>query len=257
MTTIHPTSYVHPNVRLGVSVNIGPFCIIEEGAEIGDRTVLQSHVVVRGKTKIGQDVKIFPFACVGMEPQHLKYNGEPTETFIGDRVILRESVTIHRGSQAGTGITEVHQDCYLMAYVHVAHDCKVGEKSIIANAVQIAGHSEIGKSVLFGGHSAITQFNRVGDYAFIGGGSLIRKDLPPYIIGKGDFEVQGINAIGLERSGFSKETIQTLRKVYKIFYLENLKTGQAIEKIQMTFPGSKEAENFIEFVKASKSGILR
>jgi UDP-N-acetylglucosamine acyltransferase len=255
---IHPTAIIDPDAHLGEGTRVGPYSIIEAGVRLGKNCDIQSHVVLRGDTQIGDDVKIFPFAVVGSEPQHLHYKGEPTRVIVGNRVTIRESVTIHRGTKVGTGVTQVGDETLLMAYTHVAHDCSVGANVIIANSVQLAGHVEIGESVVIGGQSEIAQFCRVGKYCYVGGGSTLRKDLPPFLVGKGnEFEVQGINVVGMTRHGFSSDTVHKLKTLYKIFYLQQLTVNQALEKITIEIPDCEEARWFCQFIKSSKAGIIR
>jgi UDP-N-acetylglucosamine acyltransferase len=256
--SIHPTAIIDSDARIGEGTHVGPYCIIEAGVRLGKNCTVQSHVVLRGDTEIGDEVKIFPFAVVGSEPQHLHYKGEPTKVVVEKRVVIRESVTIHRGTKGGTGITRVGENTLLMAYTHVAHDCTVGNNVIIANSVQLAGHVEIGDSVVIGGQSEIAQFCRIGKYCYVGGGSTLRKDLPPFLVGKGnEFEVQGINVVGMTRQGFSAEIVGKLKTLYKIFYMQKLTVNQALEKITIELPDCEEARSFCQFVKSSKAGIIR
>jgi UDP-N-acetylglucosamine acyltransferase len=255
---IHPTAIVHPNAKLGKGTIVGPYTLIDEHVTIGERCEIQDHVVLRGHTSIGNECRIFPFAVVGTEPQHLKYQGEPTKVEIADKVILREAVTVHRGTEFGGGKTVIGENGYFMAYAHVAHDCLIGKNAIICNAVQLAGHVVIEDSVTIGGASEIAQFCRVGRYCYVGGGSTLRKDLPPFLVGKdNEFKVQGINVVGLERNGFSPMTINRLKALYKIFYLQNLTVNQAIEKTMTEVGESDEVRLFIDFIKSSKVGFTR
>lgn len=256
--TIHPTAIVHPKANLGEDVVVGPYAIVDEHVEVGATTQIQSHAVIRGHTQIGEGVNIFPFAVVGVEPQHLGYKGEPTRVQIGNRVTLRESVTVHRGTLFGRGATKVGDDTYLMAYVHVAHDCLVGKRVIIANSVNLAGHAEVEDFATIGGNSAVIQHCRVGRYAYVGGGSMIRKDLAPFLTGKGsEFRVQGLNLVGLSRSGFSPEAISQLKKIYRIFFLQKLTVSQAMEKISQEIGETDETKVFRDFIEKSKVGLLR
>lgn len=258
MTHIHPTAIVDPAAKLGKGTHVGPYSIIGADVVIGDNTDIQEHVVIRGRTSIGNEVKVFPFCVLGGEPQHLGYKGEPTTVEIHDRVVLRESCTVHRGTTVGTGKTIIHDDAYIMAYTHVAHDCEVGQKSIICNSVQLAGHVTIENHVIIGGASEIAQFCRVGRYCYVGGGSTIRKDLPPFLVGKGnDFQVQGINIVGLERNGFSPQTIARLRKLYKIFYIQKNTVSQAIEKATTEIGNTDEVGLFLSFIQNSTAGFIR
>jgi len=255
---IHPTAIVHPSAKLGKGTRVGPYSIVGADVVLGENCDIQEHVVIRGRTKLGNDCKVFPFAVLGGEPQHLGYKNEPTEVVIGDRVVLRESVTVHRGTVAGGGITRIGNDCLIMAYTHVGHDCTVGNKVIIVNSVQLAGHVVVEDFVTIGGQSEVVQFCRIGKYCYIAGGSTIRKDIPPFLTGKGnEFQVQGINKVGMERSGVSSDRINDIKQIFKVFYLQNLTVFQAIEKITSEFPGSEDAEKFVNFVKTSKAGIHR
>jgi UDP-N-acetylglucosamine acyltransferase len=257
-TVIHPTAIIHPKAQLGHRVRVGAYSVIGEGVSIGDDSNLQEHVSIRGNTTLGKAVQVFPFAVLGSEPQHLHYHQEPTLTEIGDRTIIRESVTVHRGTAQGTGKTTIGSDSYLMAYAHVAHDCVVGSHVILCNAVQLAGHVVVEDYANIGGVSGVVQFCRVGKFCYIGGGTLLRKDLPPYLMGKGnEFEVQGINSIGMSRRGISNETIQKLKSLYKIFYLQNLTVSSAVEKAVSELGSLPEAQHFIDFVQNSKVGFVR
>jgi UDP-N-acetylglucosamine acyltransferase len=257
-TQIHSTALVHPRAVIGVGTRVGAFSIIEEEVVIGQNCMIQEHVVIRSHSTLGDEVKVFPFAVIGGEPQHLSYRGERTTAVIGNRVTLRESTTVHRGTEFGGGITRVGDDAFIMAYCHVAHDCLIGKKVIMANTVQLAGHVEVGESTIIGGQSAVAQFCRLGSFCYIGGGSILRKDLPPFLAGKGnDFEVQGINAVGLSRNGFSQASITRLKAIYKIFYLQKLTVSKAIEKITIELGHEGEVESFISFIKSSKLGFIR
>lgn len=258
MSQIHPTAIVSPEAVLGEGTTVGPFSIIGDHVRLGARCQVQEHVILRGHTHIGDDVKIFPFSVIGGEPQHLKYKGEPTTVEIGNRVTLRESVTVHVGTEFGNKTTTIGDDSYLMAFTHVAHDCIVGRNVIIANDVQLAGHTEVQDFATIGGQSAVAQFCRVGRYTYIGGGSIIRKDLAPFLVGKGnEFVVQGINAVGLTRQGYSPDALSRLKAVYKAFFLQGLTVNQAIEKIVTAHGEAEEVKVFLDFVRSSKIGFHR
>lgn len=258
MSLVHPTAVVHPRAIIGEGTKIGAFSIVGEHVRLGARCEIQEHVVLRGHTAIGDDTRIFPFSVIGAEPQHLKYKGEPTTVQIGNRVILRESVTVNSGTEFGNKTTIIGDDSYLMAYCHVAHDCVVGKGVIFANGVNLGGHVVVEDYVTVGGMSAITQNCRAGRYAYIGGVSILRKDMAPFTIGKGnDFEISGINSIGLKRKGFSDETITSLKKIYKIFFLQNLTAEHAIDKILSEVGETDEVKTFVDFYKGSKMGLIR
>jgi UDP-N-acetylglucosamine acyltransferase len=237
---------------------VGAYSIIGEDVCIGDGCEIQDHVSLTGRTTLGKEVRVFPFSVIGSEPQHLHYKQEPTEVEIGDQTVLRECVTIHRGTHVGTGKTSIGKNTYVMAYAHVAHDCQVGSHVILCNSVQLAGHVLVEDYANIGGLTGVVQFCRVGKFCYVGGASMIRKDLPPYLMGKGnEFEVQGINSVGLSRNGVSNETIQQLKTLYKIFYLQNLTTSQAIEKVTMELGNQLEVQHFLNFIKSSKLGFVR
>ncbi len=258
MAEIHPTALVHPDAHLGEGTRVGAYAIVDAKVQTGRGCVIHNHAVIRDFSVLGDEVQVHPFAVIGGDPQHVKYRGEPTTVSIGNRVVLRESVTVNRGTTFGNGTTVVGDDVLIMAYSHVGHDCIVGNNVIIANSVQLAGHVTVGKNAVIGGISGVTQFCSVGDFCFLGASSLLRKDLPPYLSGKGnDFEVQGVNVVGLERSGVSPEVIRSLRNLYKIFYRQKLTVSQALEKATIEIPSSPEREIFLSFLKSSKMGIVR
>lgn len=258
MSLIHPTAIVHPKAVIGEGTTIGAFSIVGEHVRMGARCEIQEHVVLRGHSTLGDDVKIFPFSVIGAEPQHLKYKGEPTTVQIGNRVTLRESVTVNLGTEFGNKTTIIGDDCLLMAYCHVAHDCVIGKGVIFANGVNLGGHVVVEDFVTVGGMSAIAQNCRAGRYAYIGGVSVLRKDMAPFTIGKGnDFEIAGINAVGLQRRGFSEATITSLKRIYKIFFLQKLTAEHAIDKILSEVGETDEVKAFVDFYRSSKMGLIR
>lgn len=255
---IHPTAIVKTGASIGENTMIGAYSIIGSNVSLGKNCIVQEHVIIRGHTTIGEGTIIFPFAVVGGEPQHLGYKGEPTRVEIGSHTTLRESVTIHRGTPFGHGVTKVGDHSYIMAYSHVAHDCTVGKNVIIANGLQMAGHVTIEDFATIGGNCAIAQHCRIGRYCYVGGSSTLRKDLPPFLTGKGNvFDIQGINAVGLERLGFSSETIRRIKNMYKIFYLQKLNVSEATDKILTEIGEVDEVKVFLDFVKTSKVGLTR
>jgi len=255
---IHPSAVVSSGARLGEGTRVGAFSIVEDDVVTGPGCDIQSHVVIKSHVKLGTQVNVHPFSVLGGPPQHLGYKDEPTTVTIGDRTTIRENVTVHRGTVMGGGATTVGDDCFLMAYTHVAHDCTVGKGVVMANGVQLAGHSTIGDYVTIGGLTGIAQHCRVGMYAYLGGCSMVRKDLPPFLVGKGnDFRVQGINVVGLERRGFNEDTVLRLRKLFKIFFRQNLTVVQASDKIIQELGETDEVKVFLDFVQGSKLGFVR
>ena len=255
---IHPTAVVDPNCELGENVSIGPYSIVASDVTIGANTVIGSHVVIDKYVSIGEDCQIFQFASIGASPQALKFQGEKTYAKIGRGTVIREFVTINRGTDFGTGTTEVGAENLLMAYCHIAHDCKTGRGVILANNATLAGHIEIGDYVTVGGLVAIHQFVRVGEYAYIGGKSAVPKDIPPYVLVSGDrARLHGLNKVGMKRHGFSKKSMASLKMVYRIFFRIGITINEAIERVQAEVDPVPEVINFLEFVKSSQRGITR
>ena len=255
---IHESAIVDTNAEIDESAEIGPFCIIGAGVKISGGVKLQSNVVIEGKTDIGEGTHIYPFASIGLPPQDTKYKGEETSLKIGSNNIIREYVTVHRASVGGDGITEVGDNCFIMAYVHIAHDCKIGSNVIMANAATIAGHVSVGNHAVLGGLIAVHQFTRIGDYSMVGGLSGIGQDIPPYMIASGArAKLFGLNVVGLKRHGFSEEAISELKKAYKILFREKNTLKQAIKKVQEEVPYTDEIQHLIEFINQNKRGICR
>lgn len=258
MADIHKTAVVSKKAEIDQGVVIGPYCVIGEGVKISKGTRLLSHVQVEGNTEIGENCQIYPFAVIGFPPQDLKYKGEPTGVKIGNNNIIREFVTIHRASVSGDGLTVVGDNCFIMAYVHIAHDCKIGNHVIMANLATLAGHVLVEDFVFVGGMVAVHQFTRIGAYAMIGGFSGVGQDIPPYTMASGPrARLYGLNTVGLKRRGFSDETINILKKAYKILFREKLQLKEALEKLEKELPKTKEIEHLIEFIESNKRGICR
>ncbi len=258
MTYIHETAIIHKGAEIDEDVRIGPYCIIGEKVKIGSGTILHNNVVIEGKTEIGHDNEIFPFTTIGLPPQDLKYKGEDTGVRIGSKNTIREYITIHRGSVGGDGYTTVGNNNFLMAYVHIAHDCKVGNNVIMANAATLGGHVEVEDYVVIGGIVAVHQFARIGAYAMIGGFSGVGQDVPPYMTASGPrASLYGLNSIGLKRNGFSDETISELKQAYKILFRERLSLKDALKKIQEELPYTDEIAHLIEFINKNRRGICR
>lgn len=262
MSRIHHTALVSPGAELDTSVEVGPYSIIGEHVKIDAGTTIGPHCVVDGHTTIGKDNLFYRFCSIGGIPQDKKYNNEPTALEIGDGNTVREYVTINTGTVQDVGVTRVGHDNWIMAYVHIAHDCQIGNHTIIANSVQLAGHIHIGDWAVLGGLSAVHQFVRIGAHAMIGGTSSVRQDIPPFMIGAGDpFRTIGINSEGLQRRDVNAETISLLKRAYRVLYRQKLSLEQAVEALTELPAESTQAQTalqeLIEFVQSSKRGFAR
>ena len=255
---IHPTAIVDSKAEIDSNVVIGPHSIIESDVIIGAGTVIGPHAVIQSYVTIGPECHIFQYASIGALPQALAYKGEKTYVNIGRGTVVREFVTINRGTEFGGGVTAVGEENLLMAYVHIAHDCQTGRKVILANNATLAGHIIIGDFVTVGGLVAIHQFVRIGDYAYIGGKAAVVKDIPPFVIASGDrAKLFGLNNVGLKRQGFSKDTLSLLKKAYRIFFRIGLTLNEAVERVKAEVEQIPEVINLIEFVQSSQRGITR
>jgi UDP-N-acetylglucosamine acyltransferase len=256
---IHPTAILNPKAEIDEGVVIGPFCIIGEGVRIKRGTKLISSVVIEGDTEIGENCIIYPFTSIGLPPQDLKYKGEKTGVKIGNDNIIREYGTVHRASIGGDGITTIGDKNFLMAYVHIAHDCKIGSHIILANAATFAGHVVVEDYAIISGLTAIHQFTRIGAYAMVGGFSGVGQDVPPYTIASGArAKLFGLNTIGLKRHGFSDAKINHLKKAYKILFREKRTLKDAIKKIQEDLSYTDEIKHLIDFIQQKNArGICR
>lgn len=255
---IHHTALIHPKAIIGSDVEIGPYSIIGEHVSIGDRTTIGCHVVIEGHTQLGVDCRISQFASIGGAPQDLSYQNEPTTVRIGDRVRIREYVTVHRGTVRGKGTTEIGDDSYLMAYCHVAHDCILGHGVIMANSAHLGGHIEVGNRAILGGIVAVHQFVRIGEFALVGGSSGVAKDVPPYTLASGSrIYVYGLNEVGLRRNGFSRETIRALKMAFKIAFRSGLTVSEAVVRIKSEMGNIPQAVIFADFLSSSKRGTAR
>lgn len=255
---IDPTALIRPGAVIGKNVSIGPYSIIGEKVSIGDNCQIGSHVVIEGDTSVGPDGYISQFASIGGPPQDFSYSGEDTRVEIGARVRVREYVTIHRGTVRGRGTTVVGDDCYLMAYCHVAHDCVLGNGVIMANSAHLGGHIEVGRHAILGGIVAVHQFVRVGEYALVGGVSGVAKDVPPYTLASGArIYVYGLNEVGLRRHGFPSRTISRLKRAFKIAFRSSLRVEDAVRKIKDEMSDTPEAINFADFLASSRRGTAR
>ena len=258
---IHPTAIVDLQAELDSSVDVGPYVIIEKGVKIGSDTQIKPHSIITGPTTIGSGNVIGPFATVGAPPQDLKYQGEDTRLIIGDNNQIREYVSLHRGTVTGSGITTVGSGNLLMGYVHIAHDCVVGNHTILANGATLAGHVQVDDHAIIGGLVAIHQFTRIGAYSYIGGMSGISKDVPPFIIVSGtrkNMRVSGINKVGLRRHGFDNETLKKLDRAYKIIFMSpDLLLKDALKQVTAEIVGCEPVDKLTDFFRTSKHGVIR
>jgi len=257
MSMIHPTAVISEGAKIASDVKIGPYCTIDAHVSIASGCELISHVVVSGHTDIGKNNRIFPFAAIGMDPQDLKYHGEPSTVVIGDNNTIRENVTINTGTEGGGMQTRVGNNNMLMAYVHIAHDCLLGDETILANCVTLAGHIEIQDGSIIGGMSAIHQFVRIGRYAMVGGMSGITKDVPPFCLTAGGYRpgLAGLNIIGLKRRGFSLDDIAQLKRLYRILLQGSGSLADKIAKAESTLGDLAQARELLDFVRSAKRGL--
>ncbi len=253
---IHPTAIIDKRVELGDNVKIGPFVNIKSNVTIGDNSIIDANAYIGSYTKIGKNCKVFPSAVIGTIPQDLKFKGEFSELIIGDNTTIREFCMINRGTKGGGGITRIGKNNLIMAYVHIAHDCFLGDNVIIANAVQFAGHIVVEDNAVIGGMTAIHQFVRIGKFAMVGGMSGIGQDVAPFCLAAGSrAKLHGLNLIGLKRAGFSNEEIEQLKEAYKTIFKSKLRFEEAYEKLKNS--SSKNVIHMIEFLKKSTRGFLR
>ena len=249
---------VSPGAQLAPDVTVGPFSIIGPQVQIGPRTVIGPHVVVNGSTTIGADNRIFQFASIGDAPQDKKYGGEPTRLVIGDRNVFRESCTINRGTVHDKGVTRIGDDNLFMAYSHVAHDCLIGNNTVFANSVAMGGHVEVGDWAILGGLVAVHQYAKIGAHAFLGGGAILSRDVPPYVMVAGNPAVpHGVNVEGLRRRGFTDEQIRHIRDAYRVLYRSELKLSDALAQLAPLAEGRPEIGAFVDFIRSSTRSLVR
>ena len=256
---VHPSAVVAPGVCVPDSCTIGPFCVVGEGVEMGEHCELISHVVLGGPTKLGSHNRIHPFAVVGVGPQDLSYKGEPTRLEIGDHNEIREYVTVHRGTVKGGGLTRVGSYCLLMAYAHIAHDCVIGDRVIMANAATLAGHVTVEDWAVVGALCPVHQFVRVGAHSYIGGGTTITQDVMPFAKASAvrDVHAYGANSVGLERRGFSKERVRAIRNAFRVLLAAKLNTTQALERIEREVEQTEDVKLLVEFIRTSERGVIK
>ncbi|NOZ60622.1 MAG: acyl-ACP--UDP-N-acetylglucosamine O-acyltransferase [Calditrichaeota bacterium] len=257
LVQIHPTAVIDPKAQLGEGVSVGPFSVIEGDVIIGNGTEIGPHVFVHSGVRIGKKCRIFKGAVLGTDPQDLKFAGEKTTLEIGDNTTIREFCSLNRGT-VHRKKTSIGSNCLLMAYVHVAHDCDIGDNVILANAINMGGHVVIEPYAAVGGMSPIHQFVRVGRYSFVGGGLRVSKDVPPYVLAAGaPLQYAGINRVGLSRKGFSKEAMEAIRQAYKTIYRSGMNTSQALQELNKQQNPIAEVKTIIEFIESSERGIIR
>jgi UDP-N-acetylglucosamine acyltransferase len=259
VTPINPTAQVDPGARLGNNVRVGAFSVIGPGVEIGDGTEIASHVVVQGPTRIGRENTFHSFSTIGGAPQDKKYRNEPTRLEIGDRNTVREYVTLNRGTSQDLGYTRIGDDNWIMAYVHMAHDCIVGNHTIFANASSLAGHVRVDDWVILGGFTLVHQYCQIGAHAFTSMGSIINRDVPPYVTVAGNFaEPKGINSEGLKRRGFNTERITTIKRAYKTIYKSGLPLAEARTQLAVAAAnGADDVRVMLDFIERSERSLIR
>ena len=257
--TVHPTAIIDPTAQVHRNCQIGPYCVVGPAVQIGEHCELISHVTLQGPTKIGSHNRFYPFCSIGLAPQDLTYAGQPTQLEIGDHNQIREFVTINRGTVKGGGLTRVGSHNLIMAYSHVAHDCKIGDHVILANAATLGGHVIVEDWATVGALCPVHHFVRIGAYSFIGGGTTITRDVLPFskTAAARDTHAYGLNAIGLERRGFSKERIAKIHHAYKLLLASKLNTSQALEKLKSEPDRGEDVDVLIEFIEASERGVIK
>jgi UDP-N-acetylglucosamine acyltransferase len=255
---IHPTAIISPDATLAEGVEVGPFSIIGSDVHIGKNTTVGPHAVIESHTDIGENNRIAQFASIGGEPQDLKYRGEPTRVVIGSHNMIREYVTINRATVHDIGVTIIGDHNLLMAYCHVAHNCKLGDHIVMANAANLAGHIHVEDNAIIGGLTGVHQFTRIGAHCIIGGCSAVTKDIPPFVMASGNFaKLFGLNMIGLKRRGFADETIAALKEAYRIVFRSSLLLADAIRKVEQEVACLPEVRQFLDFIRRSERGICR
>jgi UDP-N-acetylglucosamine acyltransferase len=255
-TEIHPSAIVAKNAEIGQDAIIGPFAIVEEDTRIGDRSIIDASAHIKKLTSLGEDCQIHSFASIGGPPQDLKYQGERTVLEMGDRITVREFVTINRGTSGGGGATRVGSDCFVMAYCHIAHDCQLEDHVIMSNGATLAGHVEVASHAIIGGLSAVHQFVRIGTHAFIGGKTGVAQDIPPYMMAEGDrARLRGPNLIGLKRAGFTPEELRAIKHAYKRIWRTKGNLKGACKDVLDQFGQLERIQHLVEFIKNSQRGV--
>lgn len=253
-----PLAYIHPEAIIAQNVVVEPFTTISKNVEIGEGTWIGPNVTIMEGARIGKNCKIYPGAVISAAPQDLKYRGEASTVFIGNNSVIRECVTINRGTALDKNSTKIGENCLIMAYVHIAHDCVIGNNVIIANAVQLAGHIEIQDFVFIGGTTAVQQFVKIGAHAMVSGGTLVRKDIPPFVkAAREPLAYAGVNSIGLRRRGFSNDQINEVQQIYRTLFLSGLNYTSALDKIELEMAPSFERDEIVNFFRTSERGVIK
>lgn len=253
-----PLAYIHPEAKIAQNVVIEPFTTIYKNVEIAEGTWIGPNVTIMEGARIGKNCKIYPGAVISAAPQDLKYKGEPSTVNIGDNSVIRECVTINRGTALDKNNTKIGNNCLVMAYVHIAHDCIIGDNVIIANAVQLAGHIEVQDHVFIGGTTAVQQFVKIGAHVMVSGGTLVRKDIPPFVkAAREPLAYAGVNSIGLRRRGFSNEKIAEIQEIYRTLFLSGLNYTAALDKIELVMAPSAERDDILNFFRTSERGVIK
>ncbi|HEY0547670.1 MAG TPA: acyl-ACP--UDP-N-acetylglucosamine O-acyltransferase [Pyrinomonadaceae bacterium] len=255
---IHPSAIVSQSAEIGENCFIGAYSIVGDEVSLGDGVRLESHVVVDGRTRIGDETRVYPFVSIGLASQDLKYRGEASETQLGRRCSIREFVTIHRGTQGGGMLTRVGDDCLIMAQAHIAHDCILGDGVIMANGATLAGHVKVEDRANIGAYSGVHQFCRVGREAYVGGYSVVVKDALPFALSVGNHaKCYGLNVTGMKRRGYAKETIEALHHAFRLLLAARLNTSQAVAQIKAELTGSAEVNELLNFIETSQRGVIK
>jgi UDP-N-acetylglucosamine acyltransferase len=256
MATVHPSAIVASGAELAEGVVVEPFAVIGAGVRVGHGARIGSHCVLEGDTEIGGDSQIGSHTVIGSAPQDVKYHGEPTRVLIGERTVIREFVSIHRASTGSEGTTSVGSDCYLMAYSHIAHDCRVGDQVVMANQATLGGHVTVARCATIGGLTGIHQFVRIGEYAFVGACSAVNQDIPPYVSARGNMaKPLGLNLVGLRRHGFPRDTIHALQHAYRVIFSPGLNTSQALARLEQEGIAIPEVQRLMAFIRETTRGV--
>jgi len=257
--TVHATAVIHPSAKIHPSCKIGPYCVVGPGVELGEGCELVSHVVIHGPTKVGAHCRFFPGAAIGIEPQDVSYKGEPTRLEIGDHTVVRECVTLNRGTVKGGGVTRIGSHCLIMAYSHVGHDSVIGDHAMLVNGATLAGHVTVEEWAVVGALCPVHQFVRIGAHSYVGGGTTITQDVLPFSKTSAAREVRayGMNSVGLERRGFTKDRIKKIHHAYKVLLASKLNTSQALEKLRAETDVGEDVQYLIDFIAKSERGVIK